>query len=87
MRRPLDQRWSLFGVAAGETYLIDKARSTRERQDGGRLEAGVRIEGLVAALELFGGVQRMVDADPLDRITRSWGYAGFRLVGKSTLNG
>lgn len=82
VRHPVNKRASLYGIAAGETYLINKSISTRERQDGGRLEAGVRVQGTVAAMDFFGGVQRMVDADPLDRTARSWAYAGFRLVGK-----
>ena len=43
---------------------------------------GIRVQGSVAAMDLFGGVQRMVDADPLDRTPRAWAFAGFRLVGK-----
>jgi hypothetical protein len=82
VRHPVSKHASLYGLAAGETYLIDKSISTRDTQNGGRLEAGVRVQGAVAAMDFFGGVQRMVDADPLDRVTRTWAYAGFRLVGK-----
>jgi hypothetical protein len=82
VRRPLSRHASLYGLAAGETYPIDKSISTRDTQNGGRLEAGVRVQGSVAAMDFFGGVHRMVDADPLDRTTRTWAYAGFRLVGK-----
>jgi hypothetical protein len=82
VRHPVNGRASLYGSADGDTYLIDKSRSTRDRQDGGRLEAGVRVQGSVAAMDFFGGVQRMVDADPLDRTPRTWAFAGFRLVGK-----
>jgi hypothetical protein len=82
VRHPVSKRAALYGLAAGETYVIDKSISTRDTQNGGRLEAGVRVQGAVAAMDFFGGVQRMVDADPLDRTTRTWAYAGFRLVGK-----
>jgi hypothetical protein len=82
VRHPISRRASLYGLAAGETYRIDKSISTRDAQNGGRLEAGVRVQGSAAAMDFFGGVQRMVDADPLDRVTRAWAYAGFRLVGK-----
>jgi hypothetical protein len=82
VRHPVSKGASLYGVAVGETYPIDKSMSKRDTQNGGRLEAGVRVQGSVAAMDFFGGVQRMVDADPLDRTTRTWAYAGFRLVGK-----
>jgi hypothetical protein len=82
VRHPVNERASLYGLAVGETYLIDKTISTRDTQYGFRLESGVRVQGTVAAMDFFGGVQRMVDADPLDRMPRTWFYAGFRLVGK-----
>lgn len=82
IRRPLTPRVDGYGRAAGETYLIEKSVSGRDRQDGGRLEAGVRVRGSAAAMEFFGGVERMVDADPLDRTPRQWAFAGFRLLGK-----
>jgi hypothetical protein len=82
VRHPVTVHASLYGSASGETYLIEKAVSTRDRQDGGRFEAGVRVRGSAAAMDFFGGIQRMVDADPLDRLPQSWVFAGFRLVGK-----
>jgi hypothetical protein len=33
-------------------------------------------------MELFGGAEQMIDADPLDRVTRRWAYFGFRLLGR-----
>jgi hypothetical protein len=82
VRRPLNRRAALYGRGFAETYLIDKAIAGRDRQNGGRLEAGVRLNGPDGAgMELFGGYERVVDADPLDRTARRWAFAGFRLVG------
>jgi hypothetical protein len=82
VRRLVSANASIYGWGEFETYLIDRSISARDRQDGGRFEAGVRVRGSAGAMDFFGGVQRMVDADPLDRITRTWAFAGFRLVGK-----
>jgi hypothetical protein len=82
VRRPLQGRASVYGRGFGETYLVDKAIAGRDRQDGGRLEAGVRLQGTGGAMDLFAGYERVVDADPLDRTARRWAFAGFRLVGK-----
>jgi hypothetical protein len=81
-RRPFTARASLYGRAFGETYLVDKSIAGRDRQDGGRLEAGVRVNGSAGGMDFFAGVERVVDADPLDRTPRQWAFAGFRLVGK-----
>ncbi|MGE3512645.1 MAG: hypothetical protein AB7N65_27590 [Vicinamibacterales bacterium] len=45
-----------------------------------RIEVGVRLIGDAAAIELFGGFERRVDAYPLDWAPRRWALAGFRLV-------
>jgi hypothetical protein len=72
---------ALYGRAFGETRLVDKTIAGRDRQDGGRVEAGVRVTGSAAAMDFFAGYERMIDADPLDRTPRRWAFAGFRLVG------
>jgi hypothetical protein len=46
------------------------------------VEAGVRINGRAGAIELFAGVERRVDADPIERLSRRWGIWGFRLLSK-----
>jgi hypothetical protein len=79
-RRPLTARLGLLGRAFGETYGVNPAIAGREGQSGGRLEGGVRISGRAAALELFAGYERMVDADPLGRQPRRWAFGGFRVV-------
>lgn len=79
-RRPLTARLGLLGRAFGETYGVNQRIAGREGQRGGRLEGGVRISGRAAALELFAGYERVVDAVPLDRQPRRWAFGGFRVV-------
>ena len=79
-RRPLTARLGLIGRAFGEGYGVNPKIAGREGQHGGRLEGGVRISGHAAALELFAGYERVVDADPLDRQPRRWAFGGFRVV-------
>jgi hypothetical protein len=59
---------------------VNRALARRDRQNGGRLEGGVRIAGRSAGLELFAGYERVVDADPIDRLPRRWAFAGLRVV-------
>lgn len=82
LRRGLSPRLGVYGRAYGETFGVDQTIAGRSRQNGGRLEAGVRLHGGGGAIDLFGGVERVVDADPLDRLARTWAFAGFRLVGQ-----
>jgi hypothetical protein len=79
-RRRLSARRSLFGRAFGEIIAVDPDIAGRGTQHGGRLEAGIRIAGESGALELFGGLERVIDADPLVREPRHWAVGGFRLV-------
>ena len=75
------RRWRSTDAGFGQTYGVDEEIAGRGQQWGGRLEAGVRLRGAGGAMELFVGFERMIDADPLDRITRQWALAGFRLTG------
>lgn len=79
VRRAVSPHASLYGRVLGQGITVDPDVAGRERQYGGRLEAGVRINGTGGALELFGGAERMIDADPLDRTPRRWAFVGFRL--------
>jgi hypothetical protein len=82
LRRPVSNTVGIYGRTYGQTIWVDESIAGRGRQWGTRLEAGVRLAGAVGAIELFGGFERMIDADPLDRITRQWAFAGFRLTGR-----
>ena len=82
LRRPVSDRVGVYGRAFGERFGVDESIAGRGQQLGTRLEAGVRLAGSAGAIELFGGYERMIDADPLDRMTRQWAFAGFRLTGR-----
>ena len=69
---------------AGEVVRrgVDRAVFMRDSLTGGRLEAGVRVDGDAVAVELFAAVERRIDADPLDLRTRTWALLGFRLLSR-----
>jgi hypothetical protein len=81
VRHTVNRRVEVYARGYGETYTVDKSVAGRDRQDGGRLEGGVRLTGVNGAIDLFAGYERMVDADPLDRQPQRWPFVGFRLVG------
>jgi hypothetical protein len=81
MRRPITPVVGFFARGFGATYGVDEDVAGRGQQWGARLEAGVRFSGRGGRLDLFGGFERMIDADPLDRMTRQWALAGLRLTG------
>jgi hypothetical protein len=81
-RRPLSSRLAFFAHGYGELFGVDGSVVDRGTQYGGRVEAGLRINGRGGALELFAGGERRLDADPIDRQTHSWGLAGFRLLSR-----
>jgi hypothetical protein len=82
VRRPITSRYGVFAHAWGNGFLVDQTVYGRGTQTGGFAEAGLRINGRAGALELFAGVERRVDADPIDLRARHWALAGFRLVSK-----
>jgi hypothetical protein len=80
--RPITPTVQVFGYGAVETFGTDKAIGDRGTQTGGRVEGGLRLVGKQGAVELFGGWERVIDAYPLERTGKSWGFAGFRLTSK-----
>lgn len=82
LRRSVRPRASLFGRAVANGILVDPTIANRNRQYGGRAEAGITLNGDRGAVEFFGGIERMIDADPLDRLPRKWAFFGFRLRGR-----
>jgi hypothetical protein len=82
VRRSLARRVGVFGHGMGTFYGVDGTVPGRGTQRGGLFEGGLRVEGRGAALELFAGVERRVDADPLEQVPQTWGLAGFRLLNK-----
>jgi hypothetical protein len=79
LQRPVSNHTALYGRAYGNTYWVDPAIAGRKRQQGGKIEAGVRLLGTGGAIDLFAGYEKVIDADPLDRQARRWAFAGFRL--------
>jgi hypothetical protein len=82
--RRLTTHATVYARGYGQLIQVDQAVAERGQQKGGRVEAGVRIRGTEPAgpaMELFAGGEQMIDADPLDRVTRRWAYVGFRLLG------
>ena len=82
MRRAMTPQVGLFAHGFGELFGVDGTEPERGMQYGGRLEAGVRIDGRGAALELFAGFERRLDADPMERLAKRWAIMGFRLLSK-----
>ena len=69
----------VYGRLFGQYNTVDKTVAGRTGQYGGRLEAGIELAGQRGAVDLFAGVERVVDADPLDRLPQRWMFVGFRL--------
>ena len=82
VRRAISPRVGVFVHATTELFTVDGSIPDRGTQAGGRLEGGVRFSGRAGALELFAGVERRLDADPLDRQSERWALAGFRLLSR-----
>lgn len=82
VRHEVTPRVGVFAHATGQLYGVDVLKAGRSRQRGGMAEAGVRLTGGAAALELFAGLERRVDAYPLERIPKRWGLAGLRLLSR-----
>lgn len=82
VRRMVTPRTGVFVHGNGQLFGVDPVLTRRERQAGGLIEAGVRLQGPAGAIELFAGYERRVDADPIDRKPQRWGIAGFRLLSR-----
>lgn len=82
VRQRIGPRAGVFGRAAGEFVTVDETMKHRGTQTGARLEGGVRLEGRAAALELFAGFERRLDADPVDYQPQQWVFGGFRILSK-----
>jgi len=79
-RRAVSPHLGVYGRAYTDVYGVHREVYNRPTQSGGRIETGLRIGGKGGALELFGGYERVVDANQLDLLPGRWGFAGFRLV-------
>ncbi len=80
--RPITSRVGVFAAGAFEMLGVDPALAGRDTQRGGRLEAGVRLNGAAGSVELFAGFEQRIDAFQLDRVPLRWAMAGFRMMNK-----
>jgi hypothetical protein len=82
VRHPVNERVGVFVHGSGRAFAVDERVARRGAQAGGLVEGGVRLTGRAAALEIFAGYEKRVDADPLDRLSQRWGLVGFRIVSR-----
>ena len=80
--RPVNGTAEVFGRGDAAWFGVTGEVPGRGRQFGGSLEGGVRLNGRAGALELFAGLERRVDAYPLDFQPQNWALAGFRLLSR-----
>jgi len=82
IRRPVNEHLGIFGHGSGQLYEVSGAVPRRGSQHGYLLEAGIRLNGRGGATEVFGGYEKRIDADPLDRQSQRWVIIGFRLLSR-----
>jgi hypothetical protein len=82
VRAPVTRQVTGFARASVQTFRVDGSVPRRESQTGAFVEGGVRLHGPGGTMELFAGLERRVDADPLDRQPHNWALAGFRLLSR-----
>jgi hypothetical protein len=78
---PVRSRLAMIAEGRLQRLAVDGSRN-RGAQIGARGEAGVRLEGRVAAVELFAAVERRIDPYPLESGTVRWVSFGFRLANR-----
>jgi hypothetical protein len=77
--RALRTRTRLFAAGSGGLVGVDGSVLGRDRQNGARIEGGLRFLGERAAFDLVAAHERRVDAYPSSRGASSWLEFGFRL--------
>jgi len=76
---PLSPRLAVVSEGAVRRLGVDGSAG-RDAQTGARGEAGIRLSGRAAAVELFLAAERRIDPYPVEFGTTSWFSAGFRFV-------
>jgi len=82
VRHELTPHVGVFAHGSGQLNGVDELLAGRSLQRGGMADAGVRFRGGAGVLELFAGIERRIDAYPLDQRPQQWGLAGFRLLSR-----
>ena len=77
--RPIARAAHLFAIGSSGLIGVDELIANRDTQVGARFEAGVRLPGAHAALDLFSAYERRIDGYPTSRQASSWFELGFRL--------
>ncbi len=93
----VDYQWELHAGGRGQYRLhphlalvgggflrrltVDGSRG-RGTQTGGRMDGGVRIEGIKGAVEFFLAMERRIDPYPLEFGTERWTSVGMRFVSR-----
>jgi hypothetical protein len=81
LRAPISSRVAVVTAASGSVVGVNHLVRA-ERVCGGRIDGGLRLDGRAAALEVFAGYERRIDAYPTDRFRVRWVTLGFRLVSR-----
>jgi len=84
VQQTINETFGVYAHGYGDVYAVNQAKTdspipARGTQSGGRFEAGARVLGKGGAVELFIGVERVVDADAFQAAPLSWAFAGFRI--------
>ena len=82
IRRTVTPHVGVFAHGYGEMFGVDGTVANRDAQRGGLIEGGVRLTGKAGAIELFAGIERRPDAEPIERLAQRWSIWGFRLLSK-----
>jgi len=72
---------ALVGGGFLRRLTVDGSRG-RDTQTGGRMDGGVRIDGIKGAVEFFLAVERRIDPYPLEFGTARWTSVGMRFVSR-----
>lgn len=80
VRRRWRPRLSWLARGQGRWVATDRQRFGRSGMAAGLLEAGLRVLGERAALDVIAGVERRVDVDPIRLTPGSWAFLGVRVV-------
>jgi hypothetical protein len=80
--RPLSRVASLIGSGRTHVRFVTETALERGPQWGWRGEAGIRLGGRVAALEIVAGAERRVDANAFEFAPRDWVFGALRIVSR-----
>jgi hypothetical protein len=82
VRRAGAGRFGLVASAGGHARPVVESPMERGTQYGARVEAGIRVDGQAAAIEVVGGFERRIDADPFALEPAQWIFGGLRIVSR-----